>query len=87
MKKQNYYFIILLIQITFCSIGQTVNDNKITFQKTQIMTKSYDVLSTNKYKLKSDSLIIADNNYQSYRTAYIISESIAASLIGLYARS
>jgi coproporphyrinogen III oxidase-like Fe-S oxidoreductase len=87
MKKETYYFILLFIQTTFCSNGQITDDNKIAFQKTKKMTKSYDVLFSNRYNMISDSLIIADNNYQSYRTAYIISESIAASLIGIYARS
>ena len=87
MKKQKYYFILPLIQITFCSKSQTVNDDQIAFQKTQIMIKSYDVLFTNRHKTVNDSLIITPNNYQSYRTAYIISESIGVGLIGLYARS
>ena len=33
MKKQKYYFILLLTQITFCSNSQTVNANQIAFQK------------------------------------------------------
>jgi hypothetical protein len=55
--------------------------------KTQSLIKPYDILFTNSHKTINDSLIIAPNNYQSYQTAYIISESIGASLIGLYARS
>lgn len=85
MKNSFYYFILLLIQVTFCSNGQTVNDNQIAFQKTQIMIKSYDILLTN--RTIKDSVTIVPNSYQSYQTAYIISESIGVSLIGLYARS
>ena len=33
------------------------------------MIKSYDVLFTNRHKTVNDGLIIAPNNYQSYRTA------------------
>ena len=88
MKIQTYCFILLLIQITFYSNGQTVNDNQIAFQKTQTEIKPYDVLCINKYKTVNDSLILTpDNNYQSYKTAYMISETIGAGLIGTYARS
>ena len=87
MKKQKYYFILLLTQITFCSNIQTVNANQIAFQKIQIMIKSYDVLFTNRHMTVNDGLIITPNNYQSYRAAYIIPESIGVGLIGLYARN
>jgi hypothetical protein len=87
MKKETFYFILLLIQITFFSNCQTSNDNQIVFQKAQTKMKPYDVLSINSHRIVNDSLIIAPNNYQSYQTGYIISESIGASLIGLYARS
>ena len=63
MKKQKYYFILLLIQITLCSNGQTVNDNQIAFQKDQIIIKSYNVLFTNMHKTVNNSLIISPNNY------------------------
>ena len=63
MKKQKYYFILLLIQIIFCSNGQTANDNRIAFQKDQIIIKSYNVLFTNMHKTVNDSLIISPNNY------------------------
>jgi hypothetical protein len=87
MTKASYYGLLVLILMTFCANAQRMNEsNTLAYQPTTVTRKFNHLLQLYQNKKNEDSLMTYDN-YQSYRTAYIISESIGASLIGLYARS
>lgn len=86
MKKETFYYLLVSILITLCSNAQKINEsNRLAYHPTSITKKfNYQPFYQNN---KNEDSSMTSNNYESYRTAYIVSESIGVTLIGLYART